>query len=69
METKVLKIEGMTCDGCGASVKKALERFDGVDSVEVLWAEKQATVVFDAGKVDVKNLYTAVEDAGFDVLK
>lgn len=59
---KILKIDGMSCNHCVATVKKALESVDGVKNAEVSLDEKQAVVV---GKADSKELVEAVEDAGY----
>lgn len=40
-------IEGMTCAACPITVKKAMSRVDGVESVSVDFKEKTATVLFD----------------------
>lgn len=60
---KILKIDGMSCNHCVATVKKALESVEGVEDAEVSLDEKQAVVV---GKVDPKELVRAVEDAGYE---
>jgi Cu+-exporting ATPase len=60
---KILKIDGMSCNHCVATVKKALESVQGVEDAEVSLDEKQAVVV---GKVDPKELVRAVEDAGYE---
>lgn len=60
---KILKIDGMSCNHCVATVKKALESVDGVTNAEVSLDEKQAVVT---GKADSKELVEAVEDAGYE---
>ena len=68
METTTLKIEGMTCGGCVASVERVLKALDGVDRVEVSLADARATVAYDRERVSEKDLKAAVEDAGYDVV-
>ena len=58
-----LAVEGMTCGGCANSVKKALERVEGVQSAQVSFEDKQATV--QAPGVDRARLVQAIEKAGF----
>ena len=58
-----LKVEGMTCGHCEASVKRALEAVEGVSRVEVDRAAGSATVV---GTATVAALIEAVDDTGFD---
>ena len=66
METTVVKITGMTCMGCVASVKKVLTAIDGVQSVEVSLETAQATIGYDAARVRPAQFKTAIEDAGYE---
>lgn len=67
METTVIKIEGMTCGGCVASVTRVLQAVPGVGHADVSLEQKQATVEHDATLASVDQLRQAVEDAGFEV--
>ncbi len=60
-----LKVEGMTCGGCAASVKRALQALDANADVNVDLAAKTVKVATAAQLDAVK---AAVEDAGYDVL-
>ena len=42
--TKQYKIKGMTCGGCIATLKKGLEKVEGVSSAEVQLASPQGTL-------------------------
>lgn len=66
MQHITLNIDGMTCNGCVASVTKILQGVDGVTSAEVSLAYKRAEVAFDATKTSVDALIAAVEDGGYD---
>lgn len=66
--TKTIKIDGMMCPHCEATVKKALEAIDGVTSVTASHTEKQATVVLSKD-VDTAVLEQAVVDAGYTIIK
>ena len=66
MQHLTLNIDGMTCNGCVASVTKILQGVDGVASAEVSLADKRAEVAFDATKTSVEALIAAVEDGGYD---
>ena len=59
-----LDIEGMTCASCAARIEKKLGRVDGVDAV-VNFATEEATVTYDASRVEVEDLLRAVESAGY----
>lgn len=45
-----LKIEGMTCEGCAATISAYLKREDGVEKADVSYGEKKAKVVYDPDK-------------------
>lgn len=68
METKVLKIEGMSCGHCQKAVTDALKSLDGVHSVEVDLEGGKATVSYDPTKASQGTLKEAVEEAGYEVV-
>lgn len=61
---KILNVEGMSCNHCVASVRKALEDLDGVREADVSLDDKKARVELDKDLAD-EVLVKAVEDAGF----
>lgn len=65
--TKTMKIEGMMCGHCEATVKKALEAIDGVNSAEVSHEAGTAVVELSEGVQDGV-LQKAVEDKDYKVL-
>lgn len=67
METTTIAVGGMTCMGCVASVKRVLGSLAGISSAEVTLNPAQATVTYDAGKVNLQTIKTAISDAGYDV--
>lgn len=62
-----MKVTGMSCGGCRASVENALRRVPGVSAVSVSLEKAEAVVEFDEGKVSAGQLRTAVEKAGYKV--
>ena len=64
---KKMKIEGMMCGHCEATVKKALEALDGVNHADVSHEQDQAVVTL---KEDVADdvLQKAVEDKDYNVV-
>ena len=64
---KTMKIEGMMCGHCEATVRKALEALDGVDHADVSHEQDQAVVIL---KEDVADdvLKKAVEDKDYNVV-
>ncbi len=67
MQTATLKVTGMTCGGCVRSVTNLLKGLDGVAKAEVSLEAKRAVVDYDAAKVGVAQMKSAIEDAGFEV--
>ncbi len=68
METVVIKVGGMSCQGCVKTVTGVLQSLPGVENAEVSLEAQEARVRFDSGKTSTSSLHTAIEDAGFDVL-
>ena len=66
MENITLTIEGMTCSGCVDSVKRILEKLNGVKNVRVSLSENIAEVSFDPQKTNKNAMIDAIENAGFD---
>ena len=66
MESVSLKVTGMTCGGCVASVTRVLKSVKGVSNVDVSLAEARARVEFDPSLANREQLRAAVEGAGFD---
>lgn len=66
MDKVTLKVGGMTCMGCVASVTRVLQAVDGVSDVLVSLEKAQAEVGFDPSRAKREDLCAAVEGAGFD---
>ena len=64
MTTVTYTVEGMTCEGCVASLRLALGRLENAEIGRVAIGE--ATVRHRAE--DERAVIAAVEDAGFDVV-
>jgi mercuric reductase len=61
----LLRVEGMTCDGCSHHIQEALRKVPGVVAAEVpSWTEGRAVVVAAAGVSD-SDLVEAVKKAGY----
>jgi periplasmic mercuric ion binding protein len=63
--TVTLAVPGMSCPACPFTVKKALERIDGVQEVKVSYKDLEAVVTFDDSKTTVEALTAATGDAGY----
>lgn len=65
METVVLKVDGMTCDGCVKSVTRVLKSVAGVGLTEVSLGRGEARVSYDPARASLAQLRKAIEDAGY----
>jgi periplasmic mercuric ion binding protein len=64
-KTVTLNVPGMTCPACPITIKKALNKVQGVSNVDVNHEKKQAVVTFDDAKTDTETLVKATTDAGY----
>jgi Cu+-exporting ATPase len=60
-----LEIGGMTCTSCAARVEKKLNKLEGVVEANVNYATELASVAYDAGHVQPRDLVRTVEAAGY----
>ncbi|MBN8945094.1 MAG: MerR family DNA-binding protein [Rhizobiales bacterium] len=68
MKTTTLKIEGMRCDGCAETIKRLIERQQGVKAAEVSHKEGEARVLYDPLAIDQDRLVAAVQKPGYRVV-
>jgi copper chaperone len=64
-ETRVLGIEGMTCDNCVNTLTKALKRVNGVKDVMVDRESARASITFDTTKTDMPAIHEAILRSGY----
>jgi len=64
-QTVTLSVTGMTCKACPITIKKALNKVDGVENIEVSLEKKEAVVTFDDAKTTVEALVEATTNAGY----
>ena len=65
MSEVTLKIDGMSCQHCVMSVKKAIDGVEGVSTSDV--AVGTATVAFDESKTSSDTISSAVTNAGYKI--
>src|SRR6056297_1173196 len=61
-----IEIGGMSCANCSQTVAEALESLDGVSSATVNFATDEGTVEYDSERVSLREVFDAIEDAGYD---
>jgi copper chaperone len=67
METVTLKVNGMTCGGCVASVTRVLRILPGVGEVTVALETETARIAYDPQRAGLPEIKRAIEDAGYEV--
>lgn len=65
MAETTIKIEGMSCQHCVMSVKKAIGGLKGIDRADI--SVGSAAVKYDESKVKKEEIEAAVEKAGYKV--
>jgi mercuric ion binding protein len=64
-QTVSMNVEKMTCAVCPLTVRKAMERVDGVQHVDVDYDTKTATVTFDDTKTTAAEVARASTEVGY----
>lgn len=64
-KTVTLDVQNITCPVCPLTVRKSLEKVDGVDVVTVDSETKTAIVTYDPDKAQPEALIKATTNAGF----
>jgi copper chaperone CopZ len=62
-----LKIDGMTCDHCEASIQKGVTALAGIDSISANHEDSTAFVRFDTTKTNLKEISEAIVQRGYKV--
>ncbi len=68
LEHTIIPIQGMHCAGCVGTIERALRRVSGVTEAQVNLATEQATVTYAASQVELRALYQAITQAGYQTL-
>jgi len=68
-KTATIRVEGMHCNMCSASVTKALKATDGVEKVEVSSEKGVAVIQYDDQKVTEAKLREVINGTGFKAVE
>ena len=66
MESTIVKVAGMSCQGCVKSVTKVLLELPGVSRAEVSLERGEAAIDYDAGTVTRELIKQTIDNAGFE---
>jgi len=62
-----IKISGMHCASCAATIEKSLRNLKGVKSANVNFATERATVEYHPDLISILDLRKAIQDLGYEV--
>lgn len=65
MASLKLKVDGMTCDHCKATVEQALKGVEGTFGAAVFLEDGEAEVDYDAAKASPEHYVSAVSASGY----
>jgi copper chaperone len=68
MRTVTLKIKGLRCGSCAASVRSALDAQEGVRGADVSFEEGRARVLYDPATTNEDHLVELIEKRGYRVV-
>lgn len=60
----VLRLEGMSCEHCARGIEQLLREAQGINEVEVSYAQALCRCSFDASQTDVKTITARIEAGG-----
>lgn len=63
--TVIIRVQGMTCDGCATSVENALKSTDGVEQARVNFKSGKAVIKYNDQKVTISRLREVIHNTGF----
>lgn len=69
IEKETVKIQGMTCAACVRAVDRAINKLEGIQSVNVNIATNKATIIYDEEKVKIEKIKEAIKKAGYTPLE
>jgi mercuric ion binding protein len=64
-QTVTLDVESLTCSLCPVTVRKALEKADGVTNATVSYEQHHAVIIYDDEIIDIPTLIETTTNAGF----
>ncbi|MDJ0702395.1 MAG: heavy metal translocating P-type ATPase [Leptolyngbyaceae cyanobacterium MO_188.B28] len=65
METRHLRLQGMSCAACANTIEQSIQGVPGVSQCNVNFAAGQARVQYDPQRTDLKLIQEAVSQAGY----
>jgi copper ion binding protein len=67
VESAVIPVDGMSCQGCVEKVRTTLSDLKGVKKVDVSLKEREARVKYDANSVTIATMEQSITKLGYSV--
>ena len=68
-KTVTIKVDGMKCEKCSASVTKALKATEGVEDAQVSSDKGEAVIKYDDQKLNEAKLREVINSTGFKAVE
>jgi len=62
-----LPVAGMTCANCAMNIERTVRKLEGVSDAQVNFAAEKASISFDPGQLQVKDVVAKIGAAGYSV--
>ena len=59
------QVQGMTCAACSVTLKTAVRKLSGIESIQVSVGENTAQVVFDPSKTNADDIKKQIDSTGY----
>lgn len=69
IKTAILRVNGMTCEGCENTIKKMVGEIEGVKEVEASYTDSIAKVVFDTSLANIVLISETINNLGYRVVE
>ncbi len=69
MKKLIIKINGMSCASCSASIERALKKVEGMIEVNVNYPAGKAFVTYDPERIDVSYIEELITKVGYEVIE
>ena len=61
---KIIKVSGMKCSKCAATIKDKLAKIDGINKIDIDLEKKEVKIEYSM-EVDFNSIYEKINDLGF----
>src|SRR5215467_2165112 len=68
-KTVTIRVEGMKCEKCSASITKALKATEGVEDAQVSSEKGEAVIKYDDQKLNEAKLRDVINSTGFKAVE